>query len=86
MNTSFCFTPKEFFQQVLHFRELMGDRTFMVDKKHQHQAAIDGLAFTYANLEMDTPAEDVARCGNVLDATLTEFSRRQSYLIMRPRK
>lgn len=80
------FTPHEFMEQVCHFRELMGSRDFMLNKKHQHQAAVDGLAFAYASLELDTPNKEVIRCASVLDSTLTEFTQRQSFLMVFPPK
>ena len=77
-------TPKEFYQQVVYFRQLMGQRDFMLEKKHQHSVAVNALAFTYATLAPETTSEDVRKCANTLDATLTEFTMRLSMLAMLP--
>lgn len=84
-NPSISFTQAEFMEQVLHFRELMGSRAFMNKSDSEQQKAIDGLAFAYASLELSTPVEQVNRCANVLDATLTEFTRRKAMWAMCPR-
>lgn len=64
-------------QQVVHFRELMGTKDFMNKTEAEQQRAVDGLAFAYTSLALDTPDSEVERCAAALNATLTELTRRQ---------
>ena len=73
-----------FYSEILAFRKLMGDKSFWERTPDQRQKAIDGIAYGYLNLTQPDGSplsqEDIEQAADVLDSTLTEYTRRDNLI------
>ena len=77
------FTREYFREELLRFRELMGEKSFYYnDLNHpsncKSSKAFYGLLYTYVNTENLTEDDRI-----LLEATKLEFDRRLSYMLLR---
>lgn len=79
------FTVAEFNKQVCEFRKMMGDKAFWAKPSVKRQQALDGLSMAYMFIHNDDGSlpsqETIDSCAVMLDATVQEYSRRETMLI-----
>lgn len=90
MNPANVFTEKYFHEEIVRFRQAMGDKTWWARPEEQRDAWISGLALVYLQIQNDDGSnpshEQIAKWAMIFDATITEYHRRQFYMTINPPK
>ena len=81
------FTEKYFMEELGRFRANFTNKTWMALPEEKRDAAIRGLSLVYLNVmnEDGTPPsyEQIKKWGMWFDQAITEYSRRQAYILLR---
>ncbi len=84
------FTEQYYFDEVLRFREGMGNKQWWEKTEEQRDAWIKGLALVYLNIENETglrsTPEQIDKWATIFEATCVEYERRKTYMKLMPRK
>lgn len=90
MNPAVIFTEKYFHEEIVRFRQAMGDKTWWARPEEQRDAWISGLALVYLQIQNDDGSnpkqEQIDKWAVTLDSTLTEYERRKTMLALYPPK
>jgi 3-deoxy-D-manno-octulosonic acid (KDO) 8-phosphate synthase len=85
MNTANTFTEKEFYTEICRFREHLGNSEWWQKPQEIRDACVRGLSFVYFNVVNDDGSlpnkSQIDKWGAIFDATISEYSRRESFMI-----
>lgn len=80
------FKETYFKEELMRFRQLMGDKSFWAKTQDQKDLAIKGLAFIYFNVEPDNggpvDATFIQQMADLYQNTMNEYARRQTMMDM----
>lgn len=72
----FQFTRRQFFDEILRLRDLMGSKDFWSKPEDYRDRAIRGITFVYLNADLQDG--DIG----TFNATLMEYSRRETFSLL----
>jgi hypothetical protein len=72
---NYQFTRQDFLRELLAFRDLMGSKTFWAKSEEIRNLAVRGFSFVYFNADLQPV--DIS----FFEATLTEYARRETYML-----
>jgi len=88
MNPSKVFTEKYFYEEVVRFREFMGNKLWWALPESKREACVSALAYVYLQIQNDdgsNPNRDqIEKWATVFGSVTAEYERRKTMLAVYP--
>ncbi len=88
MNPAKVFTEKYFYEEVVRFREFMGNKKWWLLPEEKREACINALAYVYLQIQNDDGSnpdhKQIEKWASVYGLLIAEYEHRKTLMILYP--